>query len=251
MLPTISNPNGSIYNVDAIKFMQALPNNSIQLIWTDPPFGTNNIQRIESTAKQYKDLTVDQVIDLLTQVGKSAYDALTQTGVFAICLDYRAVHQVYCKMVEIGFIAQGEIIWTFGLGRGASKWWANKHNTILLFSKTDKPKFNAEFVPLVNRKWPKKGYEGAKKVSSVWDITLSNTHPERVGYPNQKPLDLIKPFIEVHTECNDTVVDPFGGSGSTADAAKSLGRRFITNDINPEAVAVMSKRLFAVVEDNT
>lgn len=239
-----SNKLGLLYSVDAVKFMKALPSNSIQLIWTDPPFGTNSVQRIESTSKYYKDLSVEQVIDLLTAVGKAAFEALTDTGVFAVCLDYRSVHQVYCKMLEIGFIPQNEIIWTFGLGRGASKWWANKHNTILLFSKSSNPLFQSDFVPFVERKWPKKGYEGAKKVSSVWDITLSNTHPERVGYPNQKPLALIKPFIEVHTKPGDVVVDPFGGSGSTAHAAKLLDRMFITNDLNPIAVEVMLKRLF-------
>jgi len=244
MLPIASDASGSLYAVDAIKFMKALPSNAVQLIWTDPPFGTNNIQRIESTAKQYKDLTVDQVIELMVDVGKAAFDALTDTGVLAICLDYRSVHQVYCEMLKIGFIPQNEIIWTFGLGRGASKWWANKHNTILLFSKTSNPLFQADFVPLVHRKAPKKGYEGAKKVASVWDITLSNLNPERVGYPNQKPLDLIKPFIEVHTKVGDAVVDPFGGSGSTAYASKLLGRRFVTNDANPVAVDVMLKRLF-------
>jgi DNA modification methylase len=243
MLPIASNQFGSIYNVDAVKFTKALPKNSVQLIWTDPPFGTNNTQRIESTKKQYRDLTIDDVIVLISNVGKAAFDALTDTGVLAICLDYRAVHQVYCKMLEIGFIPQNEIIWTFGLGRGASKWWANKHNTILLFSKTSNPLFQAGFVPYVERKWPKKGYEGAKKIASVWDITLSNTHPERVGYPNQKPLDLIKPFIEVHTKPGDAVVDPFGGSGSTAHAAKLLDRRFIINDINIEAVNTMVARL--------
>jgi len=244
MLPVKSAGYGSLYNVDAVKFMRALPNNSVQLIWTDPPFGTNNMQRIESTKKHYKDLTVEEVIGLLDQVGSAAYDALTDTGVLAICLDYRAVHQVYCKMLEIGFVAQSEIIWTFGLGRGTSKWWANKHNTILLFSKSKKPLFVSAYVPLVHRKAPKKGYEGSKKIASVWDITLSNTHRERVGYPNQKPLDLIKPFIEVHTKVGDVVVDPFGGSGSTGHAAKLLDRRFIVNDLNPVAVDVMKQRLF-------
>jgi len=235
---------GNLYHSDATQFMRNLPQNSVQLIWTDPPFGTNNIQRNNATNKQYKDLSIDEVIKLLVDIGYAAYQALTDTGVIAICLDYRSVHQVYCEMLKIGFIPQGEIIWTFGLGRGATKWWANKHNTILLFSKTTNPLFQEEFVPTVIRKAPKKGYEDNKKVSSVWDITLSNTDAERVGYPNQKPLDLIKPFIEVHTKVGDYVVDPFGGSGSTAHAAKLLNRNFITNDNNEVAIEVMQKRLF-------
>lgn len=232
-----------IYHGDAIEFLRQIEDESVQLIWTDPPFGTDKYQKIESTGKRYRDDSVDAVIDLMRGVASEAFRVLSSSGVFAICLDYRAVHQVYCEVLEAGFIPHGEIIWTFGLGRGATKWWANKHNTILLFSKSESPFFDASMVPMVERKWPKKGYEGAKKVASVWDITLSNTHPERVGYPNQKPESLIEPFVLVHTRENDLVVDPFGGSGTTAAVAKRLGRRYAIGDANIEAVRVITARL--------
>jgi site-specific DNA-methyltransferase (adenine-specific) len=232
-----------IHETDAVTLLQSLPDDSTQLIWTDPPFGTNNKQTIVSTGKHYQDRNQAEAITLVADVLKESKRILTASGVIAICLDYRIVHQVFCKAIEIGLLPQGEIIWTFGLGRGASNWWANKHNTILLFSKTDKPLFKPDAVPMIQRKWPKKGYEGAKKVASVWDITLSNTHPERVGYPNQKPLALIQPFIKAHTNEQDLVVDPFGGSGSTAQAAKLLNRRWETCDTNNTAVETMKERL--------
>ena len=169
---------------------------------------------------------------------------LKADGTIAICLDYRAVHQVYCLFLEFGLVPHREIIWTFGLGNGGSKWWANKHNTVLLFGKSvDKPFFNADAVPLIERKAPKPGYQGFKKVASVWDITLSNLSSERVGYPSQKPEKLIEPFVLVHTEEDDFVLDPFGGSGTTAAVAQKHNRRFITGDINLDAVEVMKERL--------
>lgn len=232
-----------IFHGNAVEFMRQLETDSVQLIWTDPPFGTDMVQQIDSTGKKYRDLSVDAVIDIMKEVANESVRVLSPSGVLAVCLDYRSVHQVYCVLLEAGLHPHGEIIWTFGLGRGATKWWANKHNTILLFSKSGTPFFDASKVPMVERKWPKKGYEGDKKVSSVWDITLSNTHPERVGYPNQKPLDLIKPFIEVHTREGDLVVDPFGGSGSTAKAAQELGRQYATADTNQVAVDTMKERL--------
>jgi site-specific DNA-methyltransferase (adenine-specific) len=231
---------------DAVEFMRQLGNNSAQLIWTDPPFGTNQVQRLHSTGKRYQDLSVDAVVELMAQIGTEAARALTADGVLAVCLDYRAVHQVYCALLDSGLTPHGEIVWTFGLGRGASRWWANKHNTVLLFSRGRAPRFNVDYVPTVPRKAPKKGYEGDKKATSVWDITLSNTDAERVGYPNQKPLALIKPFIEVHTNEGDLVVDPFGGSGSTAAAAKELDRRYATADINSVAVQTMTDRLAGI-----
>lgn len=233
----------TVFEMDAVEFMRSQADNSVQLIWTDPPFGTDKHQQIESTGHKYRDYNQTEAVDLIVQSCLEAQRILTNTGVMAICLDYRVVHQVAAALMESKLVWCGEVIWTFGLGRGATKWWANKHNTILLFSKTASPFFDASKVPMVERKAPKRGYEGDKKVSSVWDITLSNTASERVGYPNQKPLDLIKPFIEVHTQEGDLVIDPFGGSGSTAKAAQLLGRRWATTDLNPVAVATMRKRL--------
>lgn len=233
----------TVFEMDAQAFMQSLDSNSVQLIWTDPPFGTNKHQQIVSTGHKYRDYSAADALDLIVVTCSEAERVLTDSGVMAICLDYRVVHQVAARLMHTNLIWQGEVIWTFGLGRGASNWWANKHNTILLFSKTDRPLFQPEFVPLVPRKWPKPGYADTKKVASVFDITLSNTDSERVGYPSQKPLQLITPFIEVHTQVGDLVVDPFGGSGSTAMAAQLVNRRWATADNNPVAVATMRERL--------
>ncbi len=234
----------SVVECDAVSLLKGIDDGVVRLMWTDPPFGTGDVQRVVSSGLSYRDGGVDDIVGLFGDLMPELWRVLADDGTVAICLDYRAVHQVYCVMVEFGFVPHGEVVWTFGLGRGASSWWANKHNTVLLFGKSVKrPVFREEFVPLVERKSPGKGYVGPKRVSSVWDITLSNTAPERVGYPNQKPESLIAPFVEVHTFEGDVVVDPFGGSGSTAAVAQRLGRRFVTGDVNPVAVAVMRERL--------
>lgn len=230
-----------LINTDALSLLRDVPNDSVRLVWTDPPFGTNDVQKIVSSGLAYSDLNVDAVLDLFRLLIPEMARVLKADGTIAICLDYRAVHQVYCLFLEFGLVPHKEIIWTFGLGNGGSKWWANKHNTVLLFGKSvNKPFFNADAVPIIERKFPNKGF---KKLSSVWDITLSNVSPERVGYPNQKPQSLIEPFVLVHTEVNDFVLDPFGGSGTTAAVAQKHNRMFITGDINSDAVEVMKERL--------
>jgi DNA modification methylase len=234
----------TVFEGDAVSLASSLPDLSVNLVWTDPPFGTQNVQRVVSSGKSYSDGSVEDLLNVFDPLAKQLFRVLAEDGVVAICLDYRAVHQVYCLMIGEGFFPHGEIVWTFGLGRGASKWWANKHNTVLLFGKSVKrPKFNEDCVPMVDRKSPGKGYFGMKRVSSVWDITMSNTAVERVGYPNQKPESLIEPFVLVHTDLNDVVFDPFGGSGTTAAVAQRLDRLFVTGDVNPVSVATMRKRL--------
>ena len=233
-----------LLNTDALSLLQLVDDDSVRLIWTDPPFGTSDVQRIVSSGLAYSDLNVAAVLDLFKLLIPEMSRVLKADGTIAVCLDYRAVHQVYCLFLEFGFVPHKEIVWTFGLGNGGSKWWANKHNTVLLFGKSlNKPFFNADAVPLIERKSPVAGYQGLKKVASVWDITLSNTAPERVGYPSQKPESLIEPFVLVHTEEEDFVLDPFGGSGTTAAVAQKHNRLFITGDINADAVDVMKERL--------
>ena len=217
-------------------------NGSVQLIWTDPPFGTDKVQ--QGSKHSYRDGSVDDTLAHMKRLGEASLEMLTPSGVLAVCLDYRAVHPAHSVLSDVGLIPQGEIIWHFELGGISKRWWTNKHNTILLFSKTDEPQFNAEGIPRVPRKAPKPGYETpTKAVASVWTKTLGNLDPERVGRANQKPLALVEPFVEVHTEPGDLVVAPLMGSGTTGVAARKLGRRFAGADTDLEAINITFERI--------
>lgn len=232
-----------IYEGSGIDLLKQLDDATVQLLWTDPPFGTDKHQTIVSTGLRYRDGSVNEAVSLMREVGKQARRVLSDDGVLAVCMDYRAIHAAWYELSRY-LDPQGEIIWSFGLGRGSTKWWTNKHNTVILFSiRGSKPRFYYERVHTTTRKAPKPGYEGEKRVASVWDYTMSNTDPERVGYPNQKPEAIIEPFVLVHTDERDLVVDPFAGSGTTAAVANRLGRRYAVADISPDAIATIKKRL--------
>jgi site-specific DNA-methyltransferase (adenine-specific) len=168
---------------------------------------------------------------------------LKPTAVVALCLDHRIVHETKVGVEQLQqYTFEGEIIYHFELGGVSRSWWTNKHNTILLFS-CGNPTFHLDAVPLTERKAGRGNYTtNHRRVNSVWSITLSPTDPQRTGYPNQKPLKLIEPFIAVHTDEGDLVFDPFAGSGTTGLAAKNAGRRYVLSDINPEAIGVMARR---------
>lgn len=82
-------------------------------------------------------------------------------------------------------------------------------------------------------------------VSNIWfDISPINPQShERLGYPTQKPEQLIRRIIEVSTNEGDIVMDCFGGGGTTAKVAYDLNRKFITGDVSPVAVRIMCERL--------
>lgn len=81
-------------------------------------------------------------------------------------------------------------------------------------------------------------------LSDTWEIPYLNPKAkERVGYPTQKPVLLLKEIIKIVTDVGDLVVDPFSGSGTTCVAAKSMDRNFIGIDVSKDAVALANKRL--------
>jgi DNA modification methylase len=224
---------------DAIEGCPEWMVDTVSLLWTDPPYGTGKHQ--SQGGRSYFDPsdvegTVESILRWLP--------ALKNDATLAVCCDYRLAPVLTQRVVEAGWMYRGEVIWTFGLGRPRSSWWPVRHNNVLTFTQTETSgRFDVAAVPKTRRLAPKPGYVDDKPAGSVWDFTMSNTHPDRVGYPNQKPLELITPFVLAHTLPGELVVDPFCGSGSTMVAAVKEGREAYGCDVSPEAVDVARKRL--------
>ena len=83
-----------------------------------------------------------------------------------------------------------------------------------------------------------------KIVKSVfWHTIVGTNSKEKQGYATQKPIAILKPFIEVSSNPGDLVLDPFAGAGSLGEACGELNRQFIMIDNNPQAFEIMKKRL--------
>ena len=89
---------------------------------------------------------------------------------------------------------------------------------------------------------PEKASRG-KIPTDVWFNTIVHTNgKEKIGYPTQKPLKILKRIVSVSSQPGDTVLDFFAGSGTIGEACIDLERNFILVDNNPEAIEVMKKR---------
>jgi site-specific DNA-methyltransferase (adenine-specific) len=89
----------------------------------------------------------------------------------------------------------------------------------------------------------KKAARGKTPTDVWWHTIVSPTGKEKTGYPTQKPLGILERIVRVHSNPGDTVLDFFAGSGTTGLAATKNGRNYILIDENPEAIALMHKRL--------
>lgn len=253
-----------VHHGQALNFLQSLDDSSIDLIYTDPPFGTGDMQTMSRKKAgtviskiEYSD-KFSNYMEFLEPHLWEMHRVLKDTGTMYLHLDWRWVH--YAKVVcdEIfgydNFL--NEIIWSYNFGGRGKDRFPQKHDTILVYAKElGKHTFNWDDIDRIPYAAPALQYAGRTKEEAekriaegqvptdVWSMSIVGTaSKERIGYPNQKPLKLIKRIIAASSNPNDIIIDPFVGSGSTAGAAIEMGRRFIVNDASQHAIDTMKKR---------
>ena len=155
---------------------------------------------------------------------------------------------------------QNEIIWHYDYGARGKGRYGKKHDVIFWYSKTEDYIFNRDsiLVPFASKmtewRYTKGGQAGkempkGKVPSDVWDIKLNAMSSERLGYPTQKPVELLKRIINGSTSEKDMVLDPFCGCATTCVAAEQLGRQWIGIDVSPRAFDLVKPRLNKEVAD--
>lgn len=249
----------------------------IQLIYLDPPFATGDQFHMdvligEAATKlrlpAYRDAWsggLSGYLSMLMPRLQLLYDLLADDGCLYFHCDVRATSHARLLLDEIFGPNRllNEIIWTYGLGNATSRRaFGRKHDTILLYTKSDRYVFNQQRGPVTPAMEAKyrhtrpdgsrfmrsygKEYDlqGGKLVGSVWDIpAVAATSKERTGYPTQKPESLLERIILASSNPGDLVLDPFSGAGTTLAVADRLGRRWIGCDASRLAIWSSRKRL--------
>jgi DNA modification methylase len=249
---------------DNLELMATIPDNTIDLIYCDILYGTGR------NFGEYQDLPPKRSIiekHYLIRL-KEMHRILKENGSIYLQMDTSINHWVRCLMDDIfGYNNfQNEIVWCYR-SQGYSKTrWSKKHDVILFYSVGENFKFNLDDVRLselsetTRKRWykeiEKSGKIPTKKNGKIYwsnpysppldwlDIrALPQAHPERNGYPTQKPTELISNLILASTDKGDLVADFYAGSFTTAVVCKELGRNFIGCDINPNAYEIGKERV--------
>lgn len=166
-------------------------------------------------------------------------------------LDWRAVHyaKVRCDAIFGAHRFQNEIVWSYRSGGGTKRRYGRKHDTILWYSMSDEPIFDADaarvpYDAAIAKSRAHLFHERGKVSGDVLDIPRPPNHAkEWTGWPSQKPLALLEWFVRVHSRPGDAVGDFFCGSGTTLVAARRLGRRAVGCDASADALAIARRRL--------
>lgn len=223
--------------------MDELPDNSVHLMITSPPY---------NVGKEYDDdLTLADYRAMLKRVWKETYRVLADGG--RACINVANIGRkpylplnafIATDMIELGYLMRGEIIWNKAASAGSSCAWGSwrsasnpvlrdVHEYILVFSKTDFRRTGTEST--ISRD------DFLECTKSIWQIPAESA--KKVGHPAPFPVELPERLIRLYSFKGDVVLDPFMGSGTTAVAAKQTGRRWVGYDISQEYVDLACGRL--------
>jgi site-specific DNA-methyltransferase (adenine-specific) len=258
---------------DNLALIKALPSESIDLIYIDPPFNTGKVQTrqmlktvrsetgsrvgfkgqtyetIKGTAFGYNDSFADYW-DFLEPRLEEAWRLLKPTGTLYLHLDYREVH--YAKVLLDALFGRdsflNEIIWAYDYGARAKAKWPAKHDNILVYVK-DPSQYHFNSIEVDREPYMAPGLVTAEKrelgklpTDVWWHTIVSPTGKEKTGYPTQKPEGILRRIIQASSKPGDWVLDFFAGSGTTGAVAGMFGRNFVMVDQNDEAIEVMKQR---------
>ena len=228
-----------------------MPDNCVHLVVTSPPY---------NASKDYdEDLTLSDYLRLLQDVFSECYRVLAPGGRMVVNVanlgrkPYIPLSShVNLIMHEIGFMHRGEIVWDKSASAGSSCAWGSFqsasnpclrdiHEYLLIYSKGDYKLPRSKNERANGRIDTIRKEDFIQHTKSIWKFPTESA--KRVNHPAPFPVELPKRCIEMYTFAGDVVLDPFLGSGTTAVAAKSTGRKYIGIDLSSDYCNIANERI--------
>ena len=233
---------GHVYQCDALALLKAMPDNSVDAIITDPPYGLAKYKPLEVAPGKrnghggaYKRVNEEWDLDVPVDWMPEATRVLRPGGSVIIFNGVIGRIEIGFYALQLGWRLLAEIAW---------------------FKPDAPPNFTGRCVSqstekffwycpsgsnwTYNRKYAKQ-VNGGVNFRDVW--TFHAPRGEDRLHPTQKPFLLMDRIVQLFTKSGDLIVDPFGGSGTTAVAARNAGRRYITGDLSATYCDIMRRRL--------
>jgi DNA modification methylase len=252
-------PLNQILHGDAIQVMGELPQDSIDLIFADPPYNMQikgnltrpDFSKVEGVDDDWDKFDNYQAYDEFTAAWlKAARRVLKPEGAIWVIGTYHNIYRVGKSLQDLGFWVINEIIWekTNPMPNFRGVRFTNAHETLIWAKQNKSCKYTINYHAM-------KPFNNGKQMRSTWKLPICKGK-ERIrvngesAHSTQKPLSLLYRVLLASTNPEDIVLDPFFGTGTTGAAAKILHRNWIGIESNPTYITIAQERIKRIkIED--
>lgn len=245
----------ALYHADSIEFLKSIPENSVDMIFADPPYNLSNggftvhAGKRVSVNKGNWDVSkgVDEDFNFHHQWIQECWRVLKPAGTIWISGTYHSIYQCGYALQLLGYKILNDITWfkPNASPNLSGRYFTASHETLLWARKDPKAKHTFNYQDMKNGIWHESDFikKEAKQMRSVWAIGTPKTDEKIFGkHPTQKPMALLERIVLSSTNSGDVVIDPFTGSSTTGLAASKFGRKFIGIDLEKEYLDLSKKR---------
>ena len=239
-----------IFNSDCIEGMSQLPNEIVDLVITDPPFGIefspqkSNYNRTQNRVLDgYKEISKDNYLEFTSEWMKEIYRLLKDDGSAFIFSGWNNLKDILISIDEIGFITINHIVWKYQFGVVTKRKFVTSHYHCLFVAKDN---IKRRFYP--NCRFGNNDvteFGGSARYSDmedVWQIKREYWTGD-IKTPTKLPYEIIEKILMYTSKRGDLVMDPFLGSGQVAVVSKMLDRSYLGFELVPEYFDFASLRL--------
>ena len=253
--PYFLEDNFVLYQGDALRVLSQLSENSVDMIFADPPYNLSNggfsvhAGRMVSVNKGIWDISKGFEDDYAFHYAwlEACKRVLKPGGTLWVSGTYHSIYQCGHAMQALGYHFLNDIAWfkPNASPNLSCRFFTASHETILWARKDKKAKHVFNYKAMREGDWPEDAMKkSGKQMRSVWSLTTPKKAEKKHGkHPTQKPLDLLKRIVLSSTNKGDIVLDPFTGSSTTGIAAIMNGRKFIGIDMEEKYLDLSIKRI--------
>ncbi|MEK9177615.1 MAG: site-specific DNA-methyltransferase [Patescibacteria group bacterium] len=245
--------NFVLYLGDCIRILAQLPDNSIDMVFADPPYNLSNggfsvhAGRMVSVNKGYWDVSkgFQDDYDFHFRWLESCRRVLKPNGTLWVSGTYHSIYQCGHVLQALDYHILNDIAWfkPNASPNLSCRFFTASHETIIWARKEKKAKHTFNYDLMKNGEWSEDQLKKAGlQMRSVWSLGTPKPLEKKYGkHPTQKPLDLLKRIVLASTNKGDVVLDPFTGSSTTGIASAMNGRKYIGIDMERDYLELSKK----------
>jgi len=251
-------PLDSVIEGDCLEVLSAFPENSVDLIFADPPYNLQlrqelyrpNMTLVDSVDDTWDKFASFREYDAFTKAWLSACRrVLSKSGTIWVIGSYHNIYRVGAIMHDLGYWILNDIVWvkTNPMPNFRGVRFTNAHETLIWASRAEGSKYTFNHHAI-------KSFNNGKQMRSDWLLPICSG-AERIringakAHSTQKPEALLERVIASSSRPGDIVLDPFAGSGTTPAVAKRLHRRWIGVEREPNYVTIARQRVSDVIPE--